>query len=200
MVVKFIVQSDSSAVETPFTTSLNFIVRPKARANKAGTKFQYIDAFGTTGWAESPDELQEWVDKKSAVKAFHGEEDLMQFIKAWANVASEGECRLDNREELAKGNVTELKEYVAQLKDNRVVLLAGGVTMNNDKFVQSVYNKFFGRLTYYNEKGFLRALDNEYTSWDAVYPSDLSVKEVKEEKTVTVQDDDDNSDIKSIFA
>ena len=199
VVVKFIVQSDSSAIENPFITSVNFIVRPRLRTNKAGDKNQYIDAFGTTGWAGSVDDLQEWVDKKSAVKAFVGEEDLMMFIKAWANVATEGECRLDNREELAKGNVTELKEYVTQLKENRVVLLAGGVTMNNDKFVQSVYNKFFGRLTYFNEKGFLRALENEYTAWDAVYPSDLSVQEVKEQKAEVISTDS-NDDIKSIFA
>jgi hypothetical protein len=62
-----------------------------------------------------------------------------------------------------------------------------------------VYNKFFGRLTYFNEKGFLRTLENEYTAWDAVYPSDLSVQEVKEQKAEVISTDS-NDDIKSIFA
>jgi len=103
---------------------------------------------------------------------YPGEEALISFVKAWANIPSEGECSFETIDDIVKGDVKELKTLVSALKDNKLRVMLG---VKDDKY-QQVYTRCFGRLKPKRDDIFVRALNDEYGSFNAVYNSDLKLQ------------------------
>ena len=104
-------------------------------------------------------------------KAYVGEDTLVNFTKAWANVANGGEVSFDTIDSIVKGDVKELKEYVKALSDNKLRVLVG---VKDEKY-QTVYNRHFGRLKPTRDDLFIKALNEDYGSFNAEYSKDLKL-------------------------
>lgn len=78
---------------------------------------------------------------EGARKAYVGEEALINFIKAWANVDQNSQAILDDMSKLFAGDVSEIHTLHAGIKDNQVKILIG---VKDGKY-QDVYTKFFQR-------------------------------------------------------
>ena len=102
-------------------------------------------------------------------KTYSGEDTLIDFIKAWANIPNGGECSLDTIDDIFKGDVKELVQLIATLKDNKVRCLLG---VKDGKY-QQVYTKCFGRLKPKRNDMFARALNDDYRQFKAEYNEDL---------------------------
>ena len=46
-------------------------------------------------WAENPSTQYEWFKNEGVRRAYVGEETLINFMKAWANIGNDGECAFD---------------------------------------------------------------------------------------------------------
>lgn len=166
---------------TDAISRVEFLVSPNVRVSQGG-KTQFINKYGDTAWAMSLDELAgnekfKWFETASARPAYEGEEDLINFLKAWANVARGGECTLDSIDRIVQGDVTELRQLISQLKDNTVRLLCGVDISSNGNMYQKIYTKYFGR-TYGKDGGFVKALLKDYGEFKSDYDkSDLTFKE-----------------------
>jgi len=161
-------------------TRVEFLISEQFRVSQNG-KTQFINDKGTTAWDVDLDSLKsnpkmEWYDSTTARPAYEGEELLVSFIKAWANVKPDDEASLDTIDDIVKGKVKELQGLVKDLKNNEVRLLLG-VDDKGDKQYQKVYNKFFGR-PYAKDSGFHRKLSEEYGGFNATYNvNDMTLQE-----------------------
>ena len=157
-----------------FTTRFELLVEPNERPESRTGKFQYINKFGQTAWGtENPSTQYEWFKNEGVRRAYTGEETLIDFIKTWANVGRDGECAIDDIKSLMSGNVTELKQYVTALKENRVRLLLG---VKDEKY-QQVYTRFFGREKPKRDDLFVKSLNADYGEFRADFdPNDLNLK------------------------
>ncbi len=161
--------------EHEFTTRFDILVQPEERPESRTGKFQYINKFGQTAWGtENPSTQYEWFKNEGVRRSYVGEEMLIDFMRAWANVGRDGECAIDDIAAVTNGNVTELQQYVTALKDNRVRLLLGA----KDGKYQSVYTKHFGREKPRRDDLFIKALNDDYGDFRAEYDSnDLTLKQ-----------------------
>jgi len=158
--------------EHNFTTRVEFLVGDSFRdASKTG-KFQITNNFGQVTWAEKPETAPDWFKQEGVRRMYPGEEALISFVKAWANIPSEGECSFETIDDIVKGDVKELKTLVSALKDNKLRVMLG---VKDDKY-QQVYTRCFGRLKPKRDDIFVRALNDEYGSFNAVYNSDLKLQ------------------------
>lgn len=160
--------------EHEFTTRFDILVQPEERPESRTGKFQWINKFGQTAWGkENPSSQYEWFKNEGVRRSYVGEEMLIDFMRAWANVGRDGECAIDDIAAVTNGNVTELKQYVTALKDNRLRLLMG---VKDDKY-QTVYTKHFGREKPRRDDLFIKALNEDYGDFRADYdPNDLTLK------------------------
>lgn len=160
--------------EHEFTTRFDILVQPEERPESRTGKFQWINKFGQTAWGtENPSAQYEWFKNEGVRRAYVGEELLIDFMRTWANVGRDGECAIDDIKAVTSGNVTELKQYVSALKDNRVRLLLGA----KDGKYQAVYTRFFGREKPKRDDLFVKALNDDYGDFRAEYDAnDLTLK------------------------
>jgi hypothetical protein len=182
--IVFWVKSDSPA----FTTKFEVLVQPNTRANKDGNKFLHINNIGQITWSSDIPTYDWWKNPDQTRKAFVGEDTLINFTKAWANVATGGEVSFDTIEAIVNGDVAELKEYVKVLGDNRLRLLVG---VKDEKY-QVIYNKHFGRMKPVRDDLFIKSLNDDYGSFNADYNTDLK-PQVYSPTLVAADDDTDPS-------
>lgn len=155
--------------EHNFSTRVEILVGAEHRpASKTG-KFQITNKFGQVTWAEKPDTAPDWFKQEGVRRMYPGEEILINFVKSWANIPSDGECAFDTIDEIVKGNVAELKTLVTSLKDNKVRVMLG---VKDSKY-QQVYTRCFGRLKPARTDIFVRSLNDEYGTFNADYNTDL---------------------------
>ncbi len=156
--------------EHSFTTRMEILVTATERAISKSGKYQWVNKFGQTAWGESnPSTTYEWFKNDEVRRTYSGEETLIDFIKAWANIPNGGECSLDTTADIFAGKVDELKQLIMSLKDNKVRCLLG---VKDGKY-QQVYNKCFGRLKPKRDDMFVRSLNDDYRQFKAEYNSDL---------------------------
>lgn len=165
--IVFVVTNDKMKI----VTRLELIVSKNTRISDKGN-IQFINNYGNTAWGPNVEAIKEnekmdWFDTSSAREAYEGEEKLINFIRAWANVENGGEVYLDNPDKVFAGDVTELRNLVKRLKANEVRLLLG-VQDKGERQYQKVYDKFFGR-PYAKDTGFIRSLKSEYGKFDCLY-------------------------------
>ena len=169
--IDFIVKTDakgSSGIE--FTTKVAFFIRKEYRYNRDQTKVQVIDKYGRTAWVTIEQarahEIPVYKNGPASIDKdyrplYHGEEELTRFIKAYLNIPNvmkyvnntwimvdnpeDCEARLENITEYFKGNFKELRDVIALQPNNRVKVLFGVRTTDDNKQYQAVYNQLFLR-------------------------------------------------------
>ena len=146
---------------------LEILMQNKAKVSQNG-KNQWMNNIGQSTWAEEAPSY-EWWKKEGQRKAYTGEETLINFVKAWGNVASGDEVYFDTMPEIASGNLAEIKQLVASLGTNQVRVLIG---VKDDKY-QQVYTKYFGRVKPQRDDLFIKALNDDYGSFNADFNADL---------------------------
>jgi hypothetical protein len=158
--------------ESPnFTVRFEILMQPKHRASQSGEKFMWVNNIGQMTWSADVPAYDWWKNADKTRKAYVGEDTLINFTKAWANVANGGEVSFDTIDAIAKGDVKELKEYVKVLADNKLRVLIG---VKDEKY-QTVYNRHFGRLKPMRDDLFIKALNEDYGSFNAEYSKDLKL-------------------------
>ena len=94
---------------------------------------------------------------------------LINFTKAWANVANGDEAYFDSIAKIVKGDITEVKALVKLLEGNEVRLLVG---VKDGKY-QTVYTKVFGRVKPQRDDSLLRSLNDDYGAFNAEFNTTL---------------------------
>ena len=146
---------------------LEILANHTNRTSQTG-KFQWINNIGQTTWAEDAPSY-DWWKPEGQRKAYVGEETLINFVKAWANVAAGDEVSFDTIGEIVKGNVAEVKSLATQLASNEVRVLIG---VKDGKY-QQVYTKYFGRVKPQRDDLFIKSLNDDYGSFNADFNADL---------------------------
>lgn len=136
-------------VKTGDKFKATFFLEDKVKENKDQTKKQYINAVGTTSWADDPNNLPEWFSKREYRPAFIGEDDFYGFLKTWLG-------NLDYRDadttlqvdwkKMMRGNLNDLKSQINGEWSTNVVALATIKTVIKDdeiKEYQNMYTKAF---------------------------------------------------------
>lgn len=128
---------------------LSFFLEDRVRTNKDDTKTQYINSIGSCAWADDESNLPAWFTKRDYRPAYHGEEDLFEFMRGWLN-------KLDYRDpdtsleldwkKLMKGDVRDIKAEVNGEWAGEIGCLATVIvkeTEGETKEYQGVYNRAF---------------------------------------------------------
>ena len=132
-----------------FQAPVSFFLEDKQRENKDETKFQYINAIGSTTWVDDENNLPDWFKGRDYRIANVGEEELYNFLRTWLG-------KLDYRDaetvlsidwkKLMKGNVKDIKDQIGGEFCVNVGVLAEIVTREKDGEIreyQSINNKAF---------------------------------------------------------
>ena len=149
------------------TTRLEILLDKNYRIARSG-KYQWMNSTGQETWSEGAP-TYEWWKTEGTRKAFVGEETLINFVKAWANVAQGDEVYFETMEAIAGGDIAEVKALVSQLQNNEVRLLLG---VKDDKY-QQVYTKKFGRVKPQRDDFFIKELNSEFGEFKADYDKTL---------------------------
>lgn len=159
-------------LEPAFTTRFDVLVKPEFRLAKSGKK-QWCNSVGQFAFADGKaSEAYEWFKSDGERQAYVGEETLMSFIKAYANVANGDECAFETIDRIMAGDVAEVKQLVNALSENRVRLLLG---VKDGKY-QQVYTKHFGRLKPFRKDLFVKELNGDYGAFNAEYNATLELE------------------------
>jgi len=150
------------------TTRLEILTQNKPKVSKTG-KNQWLNAVGQSTWSEGTPSYDWWKQPETSRKAFGGEETLINFVRAWANVAPGDNVYFDTIDKIVQGDVTEIKALLDTLKNNQVRLLVG---VKDGKY-QQVYTKYFGRIKPQRDDFFVKSLNDEYGSFNAEFNVDL---------------------------
>lgn len=180
----FMPDTEKIGFEMPLITMALFLQdRPKVGATSGKT--QVIDKYGRTAWATDEELAAHAIPvykngpadiDKDYRPAYVGEEELMEFVKAYLcipNVTTwdaenrkmvpntkvkpeECECRFDNLDKVFKGDFSEIKGALGFQPTNKVKVLLGVRTdVETGKLYQAVYTRKF-----------LRNASNNYSSLD----------------------------------
>lgn len=167
----FIVKTDAEKCGgIEFTTKVPFFIRKEYRYNRDKTKVQVIDKYGRTAWVTveqaKAHEIPVYKNGPANIDkdyrpVYSGEEELTKFIKAYLNIPNvmkyvnntwvmvdnpeDCEARLENITEYFNGNFKELRDVIALQPNNRVKVLFGVKTTDDNKQYQAVYNQMFLR-------------------------------------------------------
>ena len=167
---------------------LEILMQNKPKISQTG-KHQWINNIGQSTWSsESP--TYDWWKPEGSRHAFGGEETLINFVKAWANVASGDEVAFDTIDKIVNGDIGEIKALIDVLTANEVRVLIG---VKDDKY-QQVYTKYFGRVKPQRDDFFIKALNDDYGSFNADFNADLQWGEHK--PTVDLITPDTNGELK----
>ena len=161
-----------AAVHVP----VEILINPSPWVSKDGTKTKFLNNLGQETWAVQleigkmdPTDLPQWYkNPETGYPCHRGMDTLIEFIKAWANVASGGKVYLENPGAVAKGNVKELKELLKVLDKNVLRVL---VYVRDGKY-QAVYTRHFGRMKPQRDDLFVAALNKEYGAIKGDYTID----------------------------
>ena len=153
---------------TDAKVKVEILMQPTTRTSQTGKK-QWINSFGATTWSdEAP--TYDWWKSDGQRPSYVGEETLIEFTKAWANVAAGDEVSYDNIVSIASGDVSEIKALATALMNNEVRILVG---VKDEKY-QTVYTKCFGRVKPQRDQYFIKSLNDDYGSFNADFNADLA--------------------------
>lgn len=174
--ISVVLQPDNEKIgfEMPLVTMAMFL-QNRPRVGATSGKTQVIDKYGRTAWA-TPEDLATHsipvysngpadIDKDYR-PAYVGEEELMEFVKAYLCIPSvttwdaesrkmvpntkvkpeECECRFDNLDKVFKGDFSEIQDALGFQPTNKVKVLLGVRTdAETGKLYQAVYTRKFLR-------------------------------------------------------
>jgi len=167
---------------------MEILTQNKPRVSQTG-KNQWINNIGQSTWSNDAP-TYEWWKTEGQRKAYTGEETLINFTKAWANVASGDEVSFDTISSIVKGDTGEIKALMDVLTTNEVRVLIG---VKDDRY-QQVYTKYFGRVKPERNDLFVKALNDDYGSFNADFNADLQWGEHK--PTMDLITPDTNGELK----
>ena len=104
---------------TDLTTRLEILMTSSPRVSQTG-KNQWINNMGQSTWSEEAP-TYDWWKAEGQRHAFGGEETLINFVKAWANVASGDDVSFDTIDNIVKGDLTEVKSNPEYMNDDELV-------------------------------------------------------------------------------
>lgn len=163
----FIAKTDKDKCNVDMITKVTFFIRNEFRFNRDKSKVQVIDKYGRTCWVtkeqaknhEIPilkNDLPANIDKDYR-PCYVGEEELTNFIKnylcipnvmkyvnnTWVMVDNPQECeaRLENIPNYFKGDFKEIKSIISLQPENKVKVLFGVRTSDDNKQYQTVYTQ-----------------------------------------------------------
>ena len=164
--VRFLVQIQDLS-EKP-VIALDFWIRPDIQFNKDQTKCVVIDSYGRTAYATKADVQSHSIPQysngpaqiASDYKPAHvGEEALIAFImkylnvtplktfikasNSWVDSKNPGRLTIDRWNDLCNGNVNEVKEYLKLQPENRVKVILGIRTTDDNKSFQTFLSSTF---------------------------------------------------------
>ena len=176
----FYLQSDAPAIKA----KVSFWLENIETITKAGDKKQYINHIAQATYATSEDALYDWFDKTDVRVAKRGEADLHDFLRAWANVKTGEECKIDVNP-FFEGDFSELQSLVDMLSINEIQVLLGVRVSDNGNTYQDVYNRHFERSYTKSTKGWIKALSDSYSTYKNDYQQDLKLQEYNGPTSVT---------------
>lgn len=160
----FIVRTDAEKCNgIDFVSRVSFFLRKEWKYNKDNTKVQVINKYGETTWLTIEDaknkvipESQSWFDPADFRPAYVGEEELTGFLKAYLNIPakswrdkkgevheikniSDAEARLEKVATYFTGDTSELRGIIALQPKNKVKVVFGVKTTDDNKMYQDVY-------------------------------------------------------------
>ena len=166
--IDFIVQTDEEKCGVNMKSKVSLFLRQMYRYNKDKSKVQVIDKYGRTAWVTIEQAKNHEIPMYSNGPAnldkdyrpcYVGEEDLTKFLKAylgipevmkyvnntWVLVDNPQDCeaRLENIDSYFKGDFTELRNIISLQAKNRVKVLFGVKTTDDNKQYQAVYTQMF---------------------------------------------------------
>ncbi len=147
---------------------LEILLNPEPWVSENTGKTKFLNSTGMETWAMANDDgsidesgLPSWYQNpETAYGCPRGVDTLIDFIKAWANVASGDDVYLDNLDAVLKGDMSELRALMGVLKENGVRVL---VYVRDSKY-QAVYTKHFGRIKPQRDDLFVKAVNDPYGS------------------------------------
>lgn len=166
--IDFIVTTDETVVGTALRTKVSFFIRNEYRYNRDRTKVQVIDKYGRTAWVTIEQAKNHEIPTYSNGPAnldkdyrplYYGEEQLTEFIRAYLGILpvmkyvdntwvmrehpEEYEIRLDKIANYFKNDFSELKEIITYQPNNKVKVLFGVRTTDDNKMYQTVFTDMF---------------------------------------------------------
>lgn len=166
--IEFVVKVEEKDVN--FISKINFFIDKTLYGNKDKTKCQIIDKYGDTAWATIEEvknkAIPQYANGPAAIDAdYHavckGEAELTNFIRTylclessrvwdsntftWVTNPKREEGCLDRVKDYFDGDFSELKEVIKMVPDNKVKVLFGVRTTDDNKQYQDVYNRMFLR-------------------------------------------------------
>lgn len=178
-----------------------YFLENKKRENKDNTKKQYINAVGVCSWADDENNLPTWFVKRDYRQAYHGEEELYNFMRSWLSKLDtrDAESTLDlGFKDLMKGKTEAISSQIGGEYSTTFVALYTVKTVTNkdtqeEKEFQSIYNKAF--LPTYSLKHF-RLVNYD----DKDVQNDLKrKKELKSHERFVLQVSDAEHGVKDMF-
>ena len=153
-----------------FINRVSLFVRNEYRENKDNTKVQVIDKYVRTAWVSKEDAKNNVIPTysngpanidKDYRPAYYGEEELIKFLIAYLNIPAcqrfvdgkwvmndasklpDSEAMLENIPALFKGDFSELRNIIGYQPNNKVKVMFGIRTADDNKQYQTVYTRMF---------------------------------------------------------
>jgi hypothetical protein len=164
-------------------TKLEYLVSDELEVSSKGNirviNDQVQSTWGASIEAIKANEKMTWLRTETLRQACVGEVAVHEFVVAWCNVATNknketgkyGTCRLDFQK-IGKGDVSELRQLVAQAKANlvKVLLYVLEVTKDNGQkaFYQNIYDRVIMRN---NQKEFTKLMTELNSQYGKLKPN-----------------------------
>lgn len=165
--IQFLAKTDAEKCGIDMVTPVTFNITRMQRKSSAG-KIQVIDNYGRTAWATEQEIANHTIPKYANGPAnisadfrpaYHGEEQITEFLKKLLNIPNvtkfvegkpaglidnpaDAECRLEQIESYFKGDFSELKEILSYQPENKLKLLFGVRTDDQNRLWQDVFINF----------------------------------------------------------
>lgn len=166
--ISFITNPDPDKYGEGILIPHTYFLRREYRYNSDKTKVQVIDKYGRTAWVTIEQAKNHEIPMysngpanldKDYRPAYVGEEELTQFLINYLNIPNvmkydrannkwylvdnpqDSECRLDEIEKYFKGDFTELRSAIALQPANKVKILYGVRTTDDNKQYQTTYTR-----------------------------------------------------------
>lgn len=169
------------------TTRFEILMNSNPRVSQSG-KHQWLNNAGQSTWSDDAP-TYDWWKTEGTRHAFTGEETLINFVKAWANVANGDDVYFESIANIVRGDVKEVKALVKMLAANQIRLLIG---VKDGKY-QTVYTKVFGRIKPQRDDLFVKNLNDDYGAFNAEFDTTLAWGEFSPQLALVTPDADDDS-------
>lgn len=169
------------------TTRFEILMNSNPRVSQSG-KHQWLNNAGQSTWSDDAP-TYDWWKTEGTRHALNGEETLINFVKAWANVSNGDDVYFESIANIVRGDVKEVKALVKMLAANQVRLLIG---VKDGKY-QTVYTKVFGRIKPQRDDLFVKNLNDDYGAFNAEFDTTLAWGEFSPQLALVTPDADDDS-------